>query len=82
MKAEPIGFVNELDIGNREWSQEYLKRYFCLYNWKNGIFFSRVGGKPGRWGGTLGKDQEFVFHTQRCKIATITNAREPIKNFK
>lgn len=33
-------------------------------------------------GEALGKDQEFVFQTQRCKITAVTSARELMKNFK
>lgn len=40
-----------------------MSKVFCLYNWKNEFPLVKLENKLG--GETLGKDQEFVFHTQR-----------------
>lgn len=78
--AEPIGFAMNLICNMRERSQEYLKGFLFMQLEK--IEFPLVDLEKRLGGETLGKDQEFVFHTQGCKIAAVTSAREPMKNFK
>lgn len=64
MKAVPIGFADELDVQYKRVQLEKME-------------FPVVELEEKRGGETLGKDREFVFHTQRCKTAAVT-----MKNFK
>lgn len=70
MKAEPIGLANELNV-QYENGVQLEKMEFPVVELEE-----KLGGE------TLGNDQEFVFHTQRCKTAAVTSAKEPMKNFK